>query len=80
MLSELKRAANSEKASERQALPEGTKIITIPVVEMASNANDNQQVLSIEELSTPHFLFAERLQQYFTSNSLFPRNYNGQSS
>ena len=43
-MSELKRAANSEKASERQALPEGTKIITIPVVEMASNTNDNQQV------------------------------------
>jgi hypothetical protein len=45
MMTELKRAANSEKASERQALPEGTKIITIPVVEMSSNTNDNQQVI-----------------------------------
>ena len=59
-MSELKRAANSEKASERQALPEGTKIITIPVVEMASNTNDNQQVCPSGFLPRRIFLQLER--------------------
>jgi len=40
----LKRAAKSGSMAAGQTLPEGTKIISIPVVEMAPNNDSNQQV------------------------------------